>query len=255
MGGFFMINPKVLGISAFVGFFMSFLIGLFAGIPFLNLLLRAVFCAVLFAALAAVVYFLFQKFLAETGSEPVAAAENRSEPVKTQKTGGVVDITVEDESLPENSDGPQFYVANNRPSFSSDIHPSSPAAAPVAGEKTEVTHKMVPAESASGESARAFVPLDFSAAQKVTADTEPVVEKTEEPVEMESEDLDELPDIADLSPSSGISDGIVRDSEFASSSGSGQKGRDLTGGGDGSGSDSTVMAQAIRTLLAKDKGN
>ena len=58
-----MINPKYIGIAAGVGFVLSFLIGIFSGISFGLLLLRALICAAIFAAVGTGGSILYQKFL------------------------------------------------------------------------------------------------------------------------------------------------------------------------------------------------
>lgn len=124
-----MINPKFLCISAAVGFVLSFLIGVVSGIGFIHILLRAFIFAAVFAAVAAGATYLYQKFLSEANPDSDAGLGASSEKL-APKVGGIVDVTVDDSQLPEDEQGPQFYVGNNRASFGSeDLSEKTTAAA------------------------------------------------------------------------------------------------------------------------------
>src|SRR5574344_863315 len=101
-----MINPKFVCISAAVGFVQS--------------LLRAVIFAAVFALIAVAVTYLYSKFLSDVQTDSAPSAAPDAEEPKAQKTGGIVDITLDEGSLPDDDQGPQFYVGNNRAALGSE---------------------------------------------------------------------------------------------------------------------------------------
>ena len=104
-----MINPKNIAISACVGFFLSFFIGLVSDVRFSHVLLRAFFFALVFAALCVGISFIYQRFLSnDNGSFSVEAD---SPAAKT--AGGVVNIVVDDSALVDDGITPKFTVMNN----------------------------------------------------------------------------------------------------------------------------------------------
>lgn len=274
-----MINPKYIGIAAGVGFVLSFLIGIFSGISFGLVLLRALICAVIFAAVGAGGSFLYQKFLSDGQSETVSDA-----PVeKVSRTGGVVDITIGDETLPEDEQGPRFNVGMTRsslkaaglasegarpqPQFAS--YAPSPAA-PMAQEAAQAMQQEVPPQPAvpadSGEAA-SFQPMNLVDATTASASSpapaaQPVPQ--EAPVSSgggesaASDGLEELPDIGFFSSDSSEEDGegageIVSDSEFAMEDDARSfRSSSSSGGTPATEQSASVMAQAIRTILAKN---
>lgn len=99
-----MFNPKVLIITAAVGFVLSFLAGLFSGISFGYILLRALISAIILVLVAIGISYISKTFLDVSVTLPVSG--------ETTVTGTTVDITVADEALPEESGAPEFYVAD-----------------------------------------------------------------------------------------------------------------------------------------------
>lgn len=85
-----MFGPKIPVVAAAVGFVLSFLIGLFSGAAFPVFLLRAVIMALFFAAVAAGVHLLIQRFLPELLDSTGETAGDQGE----KTTGSVVDLTV-----------------------------------------------------------------------------------------------------------------------------------------------------------------
>jgi hypothetical protein len=90
-------------IAAVVGFALSSLVGLFAGVRLLPLALRALVSAVVCSGFAALLQWVFRRFLVVNGGGSVAP-----------QVGKVLDITVDDGFLPE-SDTPTFDVRNIGP--------------------------------------------------------------------------------------------------------------------------------------------
>src|SRR5574344_2087122 len=133
-----MIKPKSVVVPAVIGFIFSFLISLIASNGFLHSLLRGVLFGVAFAVLAAGISFLYQRFL-DDGSGGESAAQGESG-ARTEKTGSVVDLTVSDEALADDGQGPQFFVANNKHTLADeDIVKSSNSSAEAEGASTPMT--------------------------------------------------------------------------------------------------------------------
>ena len=278
-----MINPKNISICSAIGFFLSFFIGLVSpGVSFSHVLLRAVLCALLFAALCVGISFIYQKFL---------AAESNSfgvEPDQTaQKTaGGVVNIVVDDSNLTDDGMAPKFTVLNNRAAPSPAASPQSnlsPAsseapvsapeqsaslaepASPAPQPNTEPVHSAAP-DSASSVSSQesSFKPASLaSVTQKadtthgsdapLSSQAAPSDSLASGGTDGVTEQLDELPDIGNMddvgsvetaSDLSSAAEEVVTDTEF-STGGAHLKEQPISG-------DTNVMAKAIQTLLAKD---
>lgn len=100
-----MFGPKIPVVAAAVGFVLSFLIGLFSGAAFPVFLFRAVIMALFFAAIAAGVHLLIQRFLPELLDSTGDITGDQGE----RATGSVVDLTVgdqeEDPVLPFGNNG------------------------------------------------------------------------------------------------------------------------------------------------------
>ena len=108
-----MLNPKYVGIAAGVGFIFTFLIGLFSGISFGYVMLRSCIGALIFGVLSFGIQFLFQKFLSDSTNADFDAAPAASSN-KLQGAGGLVNITIDDDVLADDTHGPQFSVTNTR---------------------------------------------------------------------------------------------------------------------------------------------
>ena len=276
-----MINPKNICICSCIGFCLSFLIGLFSDVRFANVLFRAFLFALLFAALCIGISFIYQKFLSTDAGGFSAEGE---QPPQRPAAGSVINIVVDDSNLSDEEHAPQFTVANAKPSmgFGSDLSnedaessskkavldnieeaPPQAREAPVAASpRVEEVRSAEPVESRPVEShatsvaqaseepapAASFKPADLG---NLTAS------QTAAPAPSSSEEggaLDALPDIGDVnlggdsdsdSSDAGMDAEIVTDSEFASN---GASFKDTTMVSQ----DTTVMAKAIQTLLAKD---
>lgn len=279
-----MINPKNISISAAIGFFLSFFIGLVSDVKFSHVLLRALIFAAIFAALCVAISFIYQKFLSTDSSSFVAEPD-----ANLQRTaGGVVNIVVDDSNLTDDGLAPKFTVLNKRahsaekPSYSASAPVQSQA--PVQSEKTVASealpHEAVPlsqlvpesplADSAPASSeAEAFTPVSLGASAHSSVPSEPASATEESPasaavassetapassesVPVSEGQLDDLPDIASMEAASGEEtasdldsvDEVVSDTDF-STGGAHLKEQPISG-------DTNVMAKAIQTLLAKD---
>lgn len=101
-----MIKPRTIIISVCGGFILSFIIGLVAGVSFGVVLLRALIFAILFGGLGFGIGVVFQRFLLDSSD-----LEGGSElPSGGARQGSIVDLSVGDEPLVEDENGPDFYV-------------------------------------------------------------------------------------------------------------------------------------------------
>ena len=276
-----MINPKNICISACVGFFLSFFIGLVSpGVNFSHVLLRASIFALVFAALCIGITFVYQKFLI-----PDSSGFSESEQNLQKTAGGVVNIVVDDSNLVDDGMAPKFTVLNNHSAFSekqsSEENSTAPSTAVSSPQESSVSAQAVtpapePAEPVQADSS-SFQPANLAAVTTKNEDTktedtkEGVSDSKPKTVSKETEDgslsqngsssetqtqqLDELPDIGSIDSDSGagtaseldsasVADEVVTDTDF-STGGAHLKEQPISG-------DTNVMAKAIQTLLAKD---
>ncbi|MGI5057750.1 hypothetical protein [Treponema pectinovorum] len=254
-----MIKGKSIGISASCGFVLSFLTGIISSNAFVIVLLRAFIFAIVFAALAVGISLIYEKFL--------SSGEEVSEVKSEKAVAGNVDIVVSDENLEDDS-GPQFFVENNRQKLKGNeveeeqdstktenpkiIEPENPVIANPVSEK--------PVKQQTQET---FVPVNLanvqkvsssSAATEVVAPVKPVSPSGEESEGTSVKEVDDLPNIEDLSTDEKNDDinDIIEDSDFAASAKS-SIGKSLPNSTEVSIQNADVMAGAIRTLLSKDK--
>lgn len=277
-----MIKIKPIIFSAASAFVFSFFTALFAksGLPVS--LLKAVIFALVFGALAVGVQFLYANFLS-SGAAPQEAAAEDSKPV-----GGKVDLVVSEEDLPEDKDGPSFFVDGKHVVYNDDIKTNA-AAAPAPSkdpalsverqnEALDAAEKVREEKAAqniakkadgvlaaggvgsgSAEEAKpAFAPIDLAA-------------KSSEPAGQESErapaapapsasssvvdELDDLPDIGNLGGgSASAQEEVIEDSEFAQE-GTAQPKRqtEFADGKVADVKDAPIMAEAIRTILKNEE--
>lgn len=267
-----MINPKYVGIAAGVGFIFTFLIGLFSGVSFAHVLLRSLIGAVVFCALCVGIMFLFQKFLLDTSVSDIDT------PAKATETGGLVNITIDDDALKDEDFAPRFTVTNPRavvgdtvekapvdePVSSVETTPTASApnaSAPNASEKVDS-----PDDSKAASAESSFVPLNLANVAAAPAASAPVEKKAavaesapsvhSASVDRDALPLDELPDISDMAVPDKKDGGreVISDSDFASGGD-----EPMTRGAHlhsdfpaPTEQNSAMMAQAIQTLLARD---
>ena len=263
-----MINPKNICVSACIGFFLSFFIGLFSDVRFSHIMIRAFVFALVFAALCVGITFLYQKFL----SSDTGGFSGETEQTASKPAGGVVNIVVDDARLTDDDMSPKFTVLNNHspidnPSKSSESSVPASVSEHAASESSDATDAVAVTDSDSS-----FKPMDLNiVAQKSSGQVESAVEEKSEasaaatePSNLAavsddsssntsaSDKLDDLPDINSMSTevdepvsfSGGNDDDVIQDSDFASG-GAPMKEQPISG-------DTSVMAKAIQTLLAKD---
>lgn len=232
-----MTKPNFIIIPVCVGFFLSFIVGLISNVAFGVVLLRALVFAVLFGVLGFGVGIVFQRFLLDSSD-----LEGGAEASVGPRQGSVVDLSIGDEPLEEDENGPDFYV---RKDISSSDHMKHPErSADSAGEApASASHPMTEQGSASTVAPQEpFKPIALGT---------PSQGASQENAAGGSGGDDILPEIGDLSmiaskdedidPSVGMNMPIANGMETS-------QGR----GNAGTSSDSQTIAQAIRTVLARD---
>lgn len=259
-----MISPKYISISAGLGFIVSFLVGVFSGIGFGHVVLRALICALFFGVMTVGILFLNQKFL----SDGQADTDLDAPAEKMPRVGGVIDITVDDDRLPEEEQGPRFNVASTRPALrqtetaaqesadaGSPMPPpvSEPASVPD-GNRASVPP---PAESSAGFTPMGLAQVASAAPEQKQAKVTPQPSApSHAAAPAAGADLGELPDIStfgggDTADTAG--ENVVEDSEFAEADVP-QKARSsvFPDGVPASEQSASLMAQAIRTVLVRE---
>ena len=266
--------PKLKNIlyPAVSGFVLSFLITLIATRHILLALFRGALWAAGFAALAAGISFLYEKFLSEgLGSDSLS--ENQSRPV----TGNVVDITISDEELTPDDSGPRFDVSGERAAplsaaqtRLSDMsetealmarrtetvtaprateHTVAQSAAPVVEPERKAATASEPLASAKTD-AGSKEPATFT---PVNLAGQPVSASQSSGAAEDIDNLDELPEIGELNLVGSGSSSVEETSEFAEEGEAPSSSRvQFADGSSPASHDAETMAKAIRTLLKRE---
>lgn len=276
-------NPKRLIYAAGVGFILSFIVGLFASIEFVHIIIRAVICAALFAGVAFVCQSIFYKYL----DEPSDSGETLS---SAPKVGGIVDLTLDGEKLSEDSNAPRFNVNSNLKNLSTiDSSDSSKNVSTVSSINQEASSPVTSDASRASDDASSFKPVGIAnlAASSLASDSAAVSasENTNDnnnnsgnsdkqnkntvsdsmPTSSNSQSannqnvsldtIDELPDIGDLDSegdSASFSSGTTTSTSNMSVSSDKKSEVSFPDGSNPSVKDAALIAQAISTVLAKD---
>ncbi len=232
-----MISPKAIFISVVSGFVLFFLTGIIAGVSFGVVVLRSLIFAIVFGVVVFGVGWVSHRFLS-MGEEHIG--ETQAVP----RTGTTIDISIGDEPLPEDENGPDFYVDSEVPvaSASETVLKEDDASKTVmsSAEKDgdSLADKNQISEPKDNQPTFKPVALGTSVASNDTG--------------ISSESLDVLPDISDFSIGGTESHGeVLENTDFAlegSSEGSFSSSKKSTGGK----MDTETIAKAIKTALAKD---
>jgi len=259
-------KPNVIGICSGVGFALSLITGLISGNSFGHCILMALVYAVVFAVLCVAVSFIYQKFLSTGQSESASSQDVSQEPVKGQN----VDITLDDDNLPD-EDGPKFFVNNPQMAKQSQselaAEPASTVSEPVrqvppesepgvsvmtdenVNKDAELDELPSEPKSADAGNSTGFVPVNLG------ANAEKVTENKSSSTGDSFDNLDELPDVGSLSldgeKKDSENDDVISDSDFASAGSPPPSGPSFPDGKQAGEQNTAVMAEAIRTILAK----
>lgn len=251
-----MIKPKNIAIPAVCGFAVSFLISLIATHRFGFSLLRGAIFAVVFGLIAVGITFLYDKFLSDEGDSEVSSSPEKN------KSGSIVDITINDETLPDDGQGPQFFVSNNKKPLETDDKS-------VAGDfenksNANAQENKSPELEKDNSSAFKAVPLGqpFKAENTEASEVKKASEESAEPKVAEADEeplegLDSLPDIGNIvseEKKETSDDDLIKDSDFAESGQTESSHKaEFPDGSKAASHDTETMAKAIRTLLKKDE--
>lgn len=272
-------NFKPVVFTCIITFVLSFFVALISGAGFAISLLRGLILAVCFGALSVGISFLFSKFLND-GSYSQASSDVQHE-TNLPPIGNKVDITINDEDLQEDDFSPKFVLTGQNQMLNEEDVGSETKKQ----EKPEVALETPVEESISSipeEPAPSFKPVPLAKedpAAKPEPAAKPVAQaKPESPApsgDLSSEfpdieatlgknsilsngsisesDVDVLPDMGGTA--AGLKDDTVTDSEFASAGKSASRLSDTVfpDGSMADSKDSTLMAEAIRTILRKEE--
>ncbi len=245
----------------------------------------AVCFAVGFGILAMIIQFVAQKFVFAENSADISEQTNKN----VQNSSGTqpVDIVIQDEELPAEDGGSQFFVGSNHQMLNSedlqDVEKNAPEAKTDSGSQnhqndiqpekdSDAAQKVKNENSSSGNSG--FVPLNFaenpsnissvesksveelkSDEKKSKMDSAPSFSDSNNS-ENDSETLDILPDLENLSetqPAGGSENsGFVENSNFSENKDTNSASPGGSSKEKSSGQDAELMAKAISTLLSKD---
>lgn len=213
-------NIKTVSFAAAAGFILSLIFGFFSRSGILKILLTALAFAVVFAVMAIVIGFVYEKFLAVDSSEIDSSVGNPTQIINSSKVGNNVDIVIEDQELERSESGNRYDVGENRSMLSSsDI---------VTSDNSDGLNN-----SSAGESKGNFVPVrnletltNFSGTEAMQATTNKRADNLDQlpSSKNKEDDLDVLPDFGNLgsvptpmsSSSSNDSIDVFSDSENSS---------------------------------------
>lgn len=259
-----MFNIKSIAKFAGAGFVLSFIISIFSTQRFGVSLVRGLIFALVFGALAALICFLDSYFFDGTLGESDSSAKVSSETSSVPKSGSIVNITIDDESLTEEDKAPLFDISSKRMGFArNEVNPSKvvnqvpPASTPVQAVPDAPVAKNEEIVQAP-EAAPAPVQENVKTAEAPQFKPAPLQEVTSKKPAVDN-DIDTLPDIGDEMAGGdddiGLSNSgasVVTDSEFAET-GTDGKPVSIVDASDATKHDTKTIAEAIRTLLKKDE--
>ncbi len=280
-----MVNLKIIAGGAVTGLIISLISGLIGGVSFGAIIIRALISALVCGVLGAGVDYVFKHYLGVDSNSNAnvygGSAESSAPSSRSVGTGSTVNISIGDDPLPDTDGAPGFIVTNfsDAPAAQSQasVHRSEP-------EKTEIppVEKAAPATPAAvREPASGFVPVSLGSitssspentrAQASSSGSAPAGNASSEMFD----GLDAMPELEEIVSS--VDDPKIVSSGFGGASGedNGSAGNgidDMNQGAivDGNfsemggsqatssvtevdvGTDASLMAQAIRTLLKSD---
>ena len=228
-------KTKVLLTAGTCGFVLSLLVGLISRVSFGVVFLRAILFALVFAGIAALGQFIFERFLGNTGS--VISGSTGAAGNEQDTKGQFVDIKVDDAVFPNEENAPLFQIPKElKPDWVNN------------GQSKTSAGSAAKTNSASSQGDDGAEPL-FSIPSVIQQTDEPLftpVQNNPAPSSDEAE-LGMLPDmgsmLSDMQNSS--NDDIIVTSDFANSGDTGRSGAMQA-------ADTEIIAKAIHTVLARD---
>ncbi len=277
-----MVNLKIVVGGAVTGLIISFISGIAGGVGIVTVLIRALISALVCGGIGSGVSYVFKRFL-DVG-EVVSEVPQSQRPAMT---GTAVNISVGDDPLPDSENAPEFFVASSDTAAAApepmratdnvrtDVPPTASAGfaadAVTGSENTRAAVQSV-------QEAPKFVPSSLgSITSSQNSNARAASSPRTAPVERSSSasagaeslggmfgELDAMPEIEDIVSSidephdpgpmlqdsgSGADSGVIEDSSFSEMGGQSSSSPALE---IDVGTDASLMAQAIRTLLKSD---
>ena len=255
-----MFNLKLTIFGAIFGLIISIFFGIMGGgIQFGVMMLRAFISSLLCGGILALASFIYRKFLLDSVGD-LSSSEN-----VTPTTGGMVDIRIDDDVLPDSDSAPEFYVT--RKYGASQFDNSDYSSVDTSEDKQSVKESIEPQEKQKDNTLNSFSQkaADTSIGASAVSENQKSNNETQEfvPVTLAkekfnssnvsepsiSESLDNLPEFGSIIPDVNPQESeVIEDSAFA-------KGEDspLSFSSDSMvGADTNLMAEAIKTLLKRE---
>lgn len=240
-----MFNLKLTIYGAIFGLIISIFFGLVGGgIQFGVMLLRALISSLLCGGILALASFLFRRFLSEPTND--ISSEN-----STSTSGGLVDITVDEDVLQDSDNAPDFYVSKKytgNQTLKTDEEKTVEKNVDTSEKKAETT---VPEVSNNSESvSKTDIPNSETDSHQFVQ-TSLVKERytTSEATDSTLDSLDSLPELGSIVPDPRPQETeVIEDSAFAKGEPSSSK---LVPDA-AVGADTSLMAEAIKTLLRRE---
>ncbi|EPF27083.1 hypothetical protein HMPREF1221_00666 [Treponema socranskii subsp. paredis ATCC 35535] len=229
---------------ALAGFLVSFFFGFFSRGGIGRILLFAFIFAAVFVLVGFVVQFIGTTFLNIDASAGGAGASAHG------TTGGNVDIVVQDEELPTEDGSPEFYVGENHQMLNKEDYSGGEKEGRFAGASDGTIDTIYASDGGDSPNGRAdqsddgFVPVQLYENARTVSGKE-AGSDSDDGFSLKDDTLDDLPDLEDLTPSGEI----VEDTVFSAAS---DKPKKSDKASKYSEKDTTLMAKAISTALAKD---
>lgn len=249
-----MFKVKNIVAGAVIGFVLSFLISIISTHKSGTSFFRGIIFALVFAIISFAIDFVNGKFLEVETSLSDSVEEG---PKKTgQRTGSVVNITIDDENLTEEDKAPSFDVSFNGKSFATVQKTSTEAPVSEPQPVSPVQPEAAPSEPVAAAPAE-NKESEFTPVALGTPIGENEVVKNDSGPKKNSgaQDIEELPDIGEFGDKDNDDDGsiapVINDSEFAQG-GDVSASAAMTEGAEVMKQDSKIIASAIRTLLKKE---
>lgn len=266
-----MLKTKNIVIPAALSFVFSFFICIISTHKFGAALLRGLLFSVVFVVLSLFIQVIYDKFLSD-GTEVNLSGEGK----RGDKTGSVVDITIDDEPLERDDNGPQFFVSNNKLKATEEINKSAALKSADENKIMDVGENMQNIPQTGAEKIRRqetklkesfadeqknnaseFKPAALNklseAAQKPAVEQKPVETVIADTGDSDEDQIDSLPEMSSMLELDAADEGksdLIRDSEFASE-GKTNRSKELLESGQFN-SNAETMAKAIQTLLKRE---
>ena len=256
-----MFNLKLTIYGAIFGLIISIFFGIVGGIQFGVIMLRAIISSLLCGGILALASFLFKRFLSDSTSD-LSNLDN-----STPTTGGLVDIRIDEDVLPDSDHAPDFYVSRKYGETQPEEIRKFDSGVSTRVENT-TKNDVIPTETHTEKSAEtSFVePVKPASVDSSNLDTSNSKSESQEFIptslakekykssntdsgESLSDSLDSLPEFGSIVPDARPQESeVIEDSAFArGESSSVELVPDAVVG-----ADTNLMAEAIKTLLRRE---